>query len=311
MFSELPKLFDRDFAIGFSCQPRCWPVEIWIALRGFGFFADAPRLEVLTTTAIAAVVVWLFAVALLALNYPILRVFEGYPSQLRKWHPIKSREAFWRRRFQRTIDPVLNLREHIETDVETPAPDYFDRLRMAVEDYPFAAEQVLPTRFGNVFRALEVYSYIIYGMDAIPVWPRLQAVMPKEFREQLGEAKSLLDFFVNVSVAGTITTTIYFVLAAWTRQLPILWLPVVAIVLAIASHRFSIDAVRQYGVHVKSAFDLYRGELAKQLGLVLPRNARDERKMWFDVGFMIAHRSQRFSDRLDPFRTRPPPDSDR
>jgi hypothetical protein len=309
MFSELPKLFDRDFAVGFFLPAAVLFAAVWAILNAFNLLVDAPSLEALTATAIAAVIVWLLAVTLLALNYPILRTLEGYPTPLPRWHPLKSREPVWKRRFRRTIEPILDLRQRVDTGSEKPTPDYSKRLRLAVEDYPYDVELVLPTKFGNVFRALEVYSYIVYGIDAIPAWPRLQAVMPKEFRQQLAESKSILDFFVNLCAASALTVTVYIALAFWRRQLPSFWLPLAAITVSIVSYHSSVVAVRQYGTRVKSAFDLYRGELARQLGLVLPRRADDERAMWVLVNAVTIFRSQRHVDQLDRFRASSPSES--
>jgi len=304
MFSELPKLLDRDFVVGFFLPAAAIGAGLWTVFYAFGFTTRLPELETLTSTAIGIFVVWLFSVVLLGLNYQILRFLEGYP----KWHPLKSRERFQRYRFNRNIIPILELQQQIYdaadgkiAKVDTPT-NFEYTLSEHIANYPDRAEYVLPTKFGNIFRSLEVYSRVVYGLDAIPAWPRLFAVLPEKMQKQLAEANSLLSFFVNISVAGAVTSVVYLALVIRARQVPMVWIPVVAVAISAASYRAALVQALRYGEQVKSAFDLYRGDLAKQLGLSLPNAADREWEMWHDVGNMMIFRSKWSARRLDQFR---------
>ena len=108
----------------------------------------------------ALVLVWLLALLLLALNYPLLRLYEGYrprPSAAVASQP----EA---RHFRRNVVPVLEVQADIDAarargeDLPTSPPGHAERLHKAVSEYPDNAEFILPTRFGNRFRGFEVYS---------------------------------------------------------------------------------------------------------------------------------------------------------
>ena len=306
MFSELPKLLDRDFAVGFFLPAAALCGATWVVLNVFGLTATLPNIETLTSAAISIFVVWLLSVALLALHYPILRFLEGYPRTLRRL--LRLRERTWKYRFRNRIVPHLELQKTLnaardEHRREPDLPDDFPIiLSRAVENFPDQEEYVLPTQFGNTFRALEVYSRVVYGVDAIPAWPRLLAVLPEQFKKQLSEANSLLAFFVNLILVGVVSLFLYIMLAVWMRQAPGIWIPVVAAVLSIGAYRAAVVRARQYGTHVKSAFDLYRGELAKQLGLELPRSACQERKMWQAVNRMMIFRSSWAADQLTQYR---------
>jgi hypothetical protein len=61
-----------------------------------------------------------------------------------------------------------------------------------------SAPLTLPTRFGNAIRSFEVYSRIIYGLEAIDGWPRLLAVIPADYRQAIDDAKAQVDFWVNI-----------------------------------------------------------------------------------------------------------------
>ena len=129
------------------------------------------------------VFVLIVTVLLFALNIPLLKLYEGYPwkeSWLGQWGiTVQQRRVA-------LLDQVLNLSNHArEANVSdalgadwgrellTPAT----RMRGA---FPNRAGSILPTRLGNVIRAFEGYSSSRYGIDAIPIWPRLAQVLPKE-----------------------------------------------------------------------------------------------------------------------------------
>jgi len=271
LFAELPKLFDRDFVVGFFLPAVLLGGGGWLVLSAFGIAPNRLSFESWSSSAIAIATVWLISIALLAFNYQILRFLEGYTWQ----HLFKQRARLWKGRFRKTARPALLLqkefdvaREQSNPDPSIPSdfkdiPDFLVKLRIAVENFPDEEDWILPTKFGNVFRSLEVYSRVVYGIDAIPAWPRLQAVLPEQFKKQLGEAKSLMDFFVNLMVGGGIISLLYLVIAVWTWRLPSAWVPLLAIAVSTGSYWAALVEVGQYGTHVKSAFDLYRGELAK------------------------------------------------
>lgn len=306
MFSELPKLFDRDFAIGFFLPGVALCAGAWLIFNQF-FAIAPPDFEKLASTAIAAGIVWLVSVFLLANNYALLRLYEGYPA----WLPLKQLKRIRQRQFRVDAAPRLQLQSQIDDALREgrqlpPIPiDFSTKLRLAVEQYPHEQEFVLPTRFGNIFRALEVYAIVVYGLDAVPAWPRLLAVLPDKMKEQLSQAKSMVDFFINLSAGGALLVILYIVLMIWSLRLPQPWLPILAGIVSIGSYRLSLSALGQYGQHVRSAFDLYRGDLAHQLGLELPRSAESERLMWGRMNGVMIFRSQYNWDRLAAFRRLP------
>jgi hypothetical protein len=213
-------------------------------------------------------ITWLWAILLLAFNYPILRFYEGYGP----YHPLRWRSEYYRGHFRRASGRAIEVQTAIDAArARGQEPDvslgHAEELRRAVRDFPDTLEFILPTRFGNLYRAIEVYSRVVYGLDAIPAWPRLQAVMPEHARMMLADAKAQLDFCVNVSLGGWFGGFLYLALAVGHWRLPAVWLLPVAVVVAGAGYWLAASALQNFGEYVKSAFDLYRGELAQQLGL--------------------------------------------
>jgi hypothetical protein len=306
MFGELPKLLDRNFAIGYFLPSALFAVGVWAVLKPFGlaeFPSGFAALDGIAKATVSIFVVWLGAIALLALNYPFLRLLEGYGST----HPLAWRRKAKKRQFRNDISPHLAMQSQREViaDGETkpdPPQSYGEDLKRAVDEYPDEEHLVLPTRFGNVFRAIEVYSWVIYGIDAIALWPRLVAVLPDTFRQQLASAKAQLDFCVNLIFIGMFTFLLYLVLAGANLRWPNSWIAAATIVVIGIGYWLSFATLRIYGHSVKSAFDLYRAELAKQMGFDFPSSLTREREMWEAVSRMIVFRSAGSANELVRFR---------
>ena len=203
--------------------------------------------------------------------------------------------------------PTLNRQSAIEKarargeDPDQP-DDHGAQLRAAVEQHPHQPNLVLPTRFGNRFRAFEVYSEVVYGIDAIPLWPRLQAILPAEFRDLLNGAKSRLDFFVNLLLTGVLTLLVFALGSAWTGTVPSTAPVIAGLTLVIFGYKLASAAASEFGIYVKSGFDLYRGELAAQLGMRLPLDPAEEREMWDRLSRMMIYRSAERYDELKDYR---------
>lgn len=306
MFTELPKLLDRNFAIAFFLPAAALVLAGWGVLQVFGYGMTVEaflKRDALVGTVLALVLVWLLALLLLALNYPALRLYEGYG----RYHPLRWRVARQRERFRRIALPVLEVQASIDAararGDDPPVPHgHAKRLREAACDFPDDIEFILPTRFGNLFRAIEVYPRVIYGLDAIPAWPRLQAVMPEHARKMLADAKAQLDFCINLSLSGWFTALLYLGLAGAAERMPMYWVPVIAVVVGYGSYWLAGSAAMNFGHYVKAAFDLYRNELAKQLGLELPRAVDAERDMWRTVSRMMIYRSAARAGELTRYR---------
>lgn len=304
---ELPKLFGKNFAIGFFIPAAALEFVLWRTIVAYG---DADPLtnflktDLLVGATLAVFLVWLGAILLMALNRPLLRLLEGYGD----WHPLQFRKRNLRAEFEQQVAPTLEKRREITEARSRGQPDpqlpenYAQRLRDAVTNFPDDIDYVLPTRFGNRMRAFEVYSRVIYGLDAIPAWPRLQAVLPTHFREMLDEAKAQLDFAINMLAGATVALVFYLVLSAIRYDLQAWWIPLACLIVGFCAQRLSLTAANQWGEYVKSAFDLYRAELAKQLGVELPRSIDAERALWGAVSRMMIFHSAAHAEELARFR---------
>ena len=167
---------------------------------------------------------------------------------------------------------------------------------------------LLPTRFGNILRAAEVYPHR-YGIDAVTVWGRLAHSMPDAGMEKIDQANNQCLFLLNCCILTVLFSALSFLVAGYQALItlfsgaglpdllyfipidkPILiyqqrviiyiLLSVLAALLARFFYEASLLNVGLYGSMVRSAFDLYRFGLFEALHLPLPENSADEKVEW-------------------------------
>ncbi|MFO1069751.1 MAG: hypothetical protein U1E14_14625 [Geminicoccaceae bacterium] len=323
MLGDLPKLFDRTFAVGYLLPAAFGVLGVWFVLYEYGY-SDARvinSLAELDTAALAGLGIWLGAIFMLAINYHLIRLLEGYPLMSlyrlagRVWPALGTRlQQRLINRFRRNAEQALQDQQKIEEARAEGRPDpavprdHPRRLWRVAETLPAYAVDMLPTRFGNRFRAFEAYPTVVYGLDAIPAWPRLVAVMPEHFRKIIADAKAMLDFCVNMVLVGVgiaavdLGCAVYPLTQGGALLLPMPKTLLLALLTAFLAYRLALGAASQYGGVVRSAFDLYRFDLARALGLEMPATADKEREMWVTVSRQQIYRSAQRGRDLDRFR---------
>jgi hypothetical protein len=332
MFAGLPKLFDRSFFIGYFLPAFLLLGGLVTNLYAFKYIDEKVAEEIAKKDTLGAVIfifaVWLLSILLMTFSGPIIRLLEGYGdtnpfrvfySQQREQFRIKAQPHLTK------VDNVLDARRR-----GIPETDQFEKLDVwrAANDFPERLDLVLPTRLGNIMRAYERYSDVVYGIEAIAVWPRLSMIIPKEAQESLRETEALFDFSINMLLIGIITIatscimmidTIYakgITNTAGTVNWRVFMIVVMASVFFILFSWSRLpDAARERGDQVKSIFDLYRKPLAEALGFELPATEAEERKMWQLVSRRMLlrvsdDRLPGYNKTLDDFRKRNDDDSE-
>ena len=299
-------MLDRSFAIGHLLPAAAWVAAFWTLSIHFDIEhvlrLPSPPWET-HDFVVALLCICILSLLLLGLNHPIIRIYEGYG----RFHPLRWLANRRRRQFDRDVIPVIEAQAAIDLarkQSEEPhvTPEHGKKLYNAVRSFPDQREHVLPTRLGNRFRAAEVYSRIVYGLDAIPAWPRLLSVMPEHARRSVSNSKAQLDFFVNLSLGGWLAAASYVVLAAIQQRFEVPWLLGLTVFVALGTYWLALTAASNYGEAVMSCFDLYRDSLAFQLGLIIPPSPDEERIMWQTVSRMMIYRSAARADELQRFR---------
>lgn len=244
----------------------------------------------LSISATLLLVTSFFAALLLdTFSVSITKLFEGYVGQ--KWkctrwlldhYKKKHQERFQRRQCE--IGKMEQEGEKLLAEHELS------------RQYPSSLDAILPTKLGNVLRASEDYPYKIWGIDSIHMWPRLIAVVPEGHTKLLVDAQTALNFLLNISFLSIVFGLECLV---W---LGLLWVyplgfvpqdPTRALLLAVGSailarcvYVGALFSARWWGELIRTAFDLYRIDVLRQMKVNLPDQPvtfEEERELWEQV----------------------------
>lgn len=321
MLSNLPKLADRNFVIGFLMPTL---LALFGAAWAFPHFKPLSPLRDLAVTAksledlvYVGLGSWLLAVLLMTANHSLYRLLEGYLPPI-SWFTFLS----WRhRRRLRQLKAEYDLLEkeygavfYAGRTLPTAKMHRRRQLRqIQTQLYPGSEDFVLPTQFGNAIRAFEVYSTEVYGADSIPVWLRLASVIPKDFTALIDDARARVDFFLNLTATSFIIATSALGIGAlqldwsslattdasfvgWAQVLGSasgrnFSVAIVGYIVSFLTYRSATGAVFAWGDLVKSAFDCYLPALAKQLGYANPPTPEARKRFWTEFSRLVLYRS--------------------
>jgi hypothetical protein len=297
MFAGFPKLFDRSFFIGYFLPSFLLLLGLGSNLLLFDYIDEKAVDEITKKDALNALIflalVWLLSILLSTFSRSIIRLLEGYGAEANPFHIfLPWQKQLFKIRAEphlRNVESVLEARRR-----GTPEPVEFDKtdVWLAALNFPEELNLVLPTRLGNVMRAYERYSDVVYGIEAIVLWPRLSMILPEQARERIREAESLFYFSINMLVVGiftTLTSATMVIVTVYRKgsfeALDVIdWRVGIIVLISIFFILFSWlrlpDTASERGDQVKSTFDLYRKPLAEALGFELPATEAEERKMW-------------------------------
>lgn len=305
MFGELPKLFGRNFAIGFLLPVA---VLIPVALLVVGSF-DERLMDALVRelnglranpSALGLTLflffLWLAGILLLALNIAIIQLKEGYG----KWNPAVLWRSIEFRRFNRHRTKLREFNREYVAGLSEDAAVIRGRNEegeLLASRFPDREDLVLPTAFGNTIRAFEVYPRVMYGLDSIPAWPRLLMVMTNEARELIETAKAQMDFWVNVWLLSLLIFAEYLLLVLLYGRAGNPW-ALLSLALALAASNRARAAAAEWGETVKAAFDVYLLDLRDKMGLEEDLDREAEKQQWNNVSVaMIFRREKSFPPR--------------
>ena len=296
MFGELPKLFDRNFVIGFFL-----PVAIFITIsilivNPYTFGSQASNFlttDLLVGTTTIGLLSWVGGIVLLAANRDLYRLMEGYG----KYNPLKLFGWMETRRYRGLVKKLETMndeygelnrsKKEIPVELRTRRNEV---MRQLAEEFPDKEEYLLPTPFGNVLRSFEIYPRVMYGFEAIDGWGRLLSVIPKDYLELIDAARAQVDFWVNLGVVFILLQIEYILLAFMTGTPLQWWVVLLFIVLGTIAPLRATSAASEWGDFVKSAFDVYRFKLLESLGMDIPKSRQEEKIIWTKYSQAIIYR---------------------
>ena len=247
---------------------------------------------------------------LTALNTFILKVFEGYVflhrfQFMQKGYAkhagklIQDREELRARLYQLALKKRLTAEE--KENFEKWRGQYYDLAAQYDQTYPPPHVDVMPTKFGNILKASEAYAVTRYGIDSVQFWPRLWHVIPPSYQQTIENARGELSFLVNMSALSIV----FFFLCAGAILLNApspnhLILDeflansiryILAGGLAFLANRFfnraALLSVGDFGMMIRSAYDLFRLDLLEQFQIKRPKNSNEEYEIWQNLGQLI------------------------
>jgi hypothetical protein len=260
--------------------------------------------------------------ALSSLNTFIYKLFEGYMvlarvSIFRCYQKCKAGKLRSNLKQKQEILAVLRAKKASDSQM-TDLEDQVYYIRSELDQrFPPSDQAILPTEFGNRFRAAEYYPASRYGIDSVRMWPRLVHVIPNSYYEKLDQSNNQLGFLVNCSVlallfAGlcsmaSIYQFLYMFLAFFGMPSPLYFAPIdvgayiyiqrviiyaVTAVIGLGGFLFfyqaSLPIVSQYGNLIRSAYDLFRFDLLKALHMSLPKCHSEEYDLWCGISELMA-----------------------
>jgi hypothetical protein len=296
MISEIPKLFDKNFAIAYFLPAAAFVIITQCLFAQLDqvtpllSFSKYSLLQDISAFGLVSIVV---AVILSIINRYAVRFLEGYWSFTLFHHSFDLKKYFnkvevWR------YDRLNAKRKQLDDRKDSYSDEEYQNRLSKIEDikancFPDNKDLILPTSFGNIYRAFETYTKTMYGIDAIPGWYRLFAVIPKDFRDPMNDARTQVDLGVNFWLLSVSIFFEYFAIVIRNGKIftgdifkweNLFWVPPLAIVCSYLSYSFAKNAVGLWGNWVKAAFDLYLPKLRDALEFEIPKTSKEERQMW-------------------------------
>ncbi|MBN1922774.1 MAG: hypothetical protein JW892_16110 [Anaerolineae bacterium] len=251
-----------------------------------------------------------------SLNTFLYKLLEGYfflvrlPGSRKRQEKKRNSLKLQLQTVDQEITDLFNSSDPDKERLQNLADKQYYLVAEITSRFPDTVEGVLPTTFGNLFRAAETYANRRYGIDAVQLWPRLVHVIPESYYHKVEQSNNGLAFLVNCA-ALTLFFSILSACAAlyqyavWQIALrgggdilyfihvdsrvahhyqQHMWIYSGAFVISLALSRLfyvsSFPIVREYGDMIRSCFDLFRFDLLKQLRLPLPENSKREYELW-------------------------------
>ena len=206
---------------------------------------------------------WLAASFLASQWTPIVRIFEGYP-YLRAYQTLQSCPVVGVL-FRRIEPPGLGSHQRRLKRLARRAEDS-ERWAMYLHlHYPDRSADVLPTLLGNVLRAAETYPARRYGADAILLWTRLQLILPEAFGRDVERYMMNYQLPLVISFLSGILAAASLTLALNDGDLRLFQgVFLGSMSTALAAYWLSIRGAINYGMAIRSAFDLHREQLLER-----------------------------------------------
>ena len=198
---------------------------------------------------------------------PVIRLLEGYEPPGLGWlfaWVRGSSTKHWNRMSQR----FKELADRYEKASSIERHEYA-RLHLELSTlWPANAEDLMPTRIGNMLRAAETRAAERYGLDLAVVWPAFWLVLPEEAQGRLVETQEMMIDAVTLMLWALLASVAWCPLSAWTP---------LALVVALIGYLRLRSATKGFAAAISACIDVYRLRLYAELRLPPPKGPAAER----------------------------------
>ena len=154
--------------------------------------------------------------------------------------------------------------------------------RLVEQRYPQDETALRPTRLGNMLATAAEYPWIVYAMDGLLWWPHLWPSLPSYVSDALDGAQARLLGLLNLSLVFAVlafeaVVVLGVVGQQWTAAIGV---AIVGGVLAWLGYQGAVNQTLEVTTQIRVAFNLYRHEILKQMGLDIPDTMAAERALW-------------------------------
>jgi hypothetical protein len=255
----------------------------------------APLSSAAHKNSFAGIFVFTFSVVLLSLVFaftslPLNRLLEGYslPGGLRR---------HWRRRQIRRYLMLQRASERLPRGTDRWGLTQ-ERLRL----YPKREAEILPTRLGNAYKAIETYGVNRFGLDGQTFHFELLAVAPEQLRRDVDDTRAQVDFFVGFVGQLCLLGIVSMSVAIGAQSLSALLVSLLSAGLARLSYLAALKNMTDVRYALQALTNVGRDGLATALGYQLPPTLHDEIRMWDAWTQFAAHGSKPALEAFDAER---------
>jgi ElaB/YqjD/DUF883 family membrane-anchored ribosome-binding protein len=296
MFSGLPKLFDKQFVIGFLVPVLLFVLAADAAWRSWSVttaFATALWEEKeIGALAIAVAALWFGAMLLMLTNRLIYRLLSGYIWPLntpRSKRRLAAQQSKLKDRINDDNATLAAAGDDPSDEIAELRQQHNRRLYNFRRAFPRDTDQVLATRFGNAIRVTDRYANRVYGADGVILWPRLVGLISKDMLTQIGDVRAQVDCFVNMTMLAAVFScgaVVHWGLRMARDGVPSNTAdfgPAIAILAGVivswGVYQLAIERAVALGEQTRAAYDLALPKLIAALGYAMPADRAGQREL--------------------------------
>jgi hypothetical protein len=232
----------------------------------------------------------------------IYRLLEGY-----SWPNASATRAVRKqRRLYASLKEAADRAQGTGGGSEREDKEQLWRAELAFEKlkrYPESEADILPTRLGNALKAIERYGQSRYKLDAQTFWSELNACAPDSTRDEVEDARSVIDTFVSFVFVSLVFAFLSLIVAITKLHAPSLIAALGALLLSRWFYNSAVESTSWLVRAIQALVNLGRGKLASTYGLKVPSTLSEEQRMWEALAGFVVWGDEDWAKVLDEFRS--------